>query len=264
MARILRLPGAVLAAALAAAPAATPRASTSAETPSAAALAAAPLSIALSTRHIEINSSFTGTSILLFGAVGAEGDVVVTVRGPEAPMVVRRKRRAAGIWINRDSVAFRDVPQYYAVAASRPLAEAAPAALRARERLGADRLPLEAIWIRTADDADAFRDALRRHKRRETLYRPEAGRVAFIDEALFHTALTFPANVPTGDYRVEARLIRDGRVLSVRSTTLRIEKGGFSAEVFAFARAEEALYGLVAIALALVAGWLGGLAFRKG
>lgn len=252
MARVLRLPGAVLAAALAAAPVATPQARDE------------PLSIALSTRHIEINSSFTGTSILLFGAVGAKGEVVVTVRGPEAPMVVRRKRRAAGIWINRDSVAFRDVPQYYAVAASRPLAEVAPAALRARERLGADRLPLEAIWIRTDADADAFRDALRRHKRREALYRPEAGRVAFIDEALFHTALTFPANVPTGDYRVEARLIRDGRVRSVRSTTLRIEKGGFSAEVFAFARAEEALYGLVAIALALMAGWLGGLAFRKG
>ena len=252
MARVLRLPGAALAAALAAAPVATPQARDE------------PLSIALSTRHIEINSSFTGTSILLFGAVGAEGEVVVTVRGPEAPMVVRRKRRAAGIWINRDSVAFRDVPQYYAVAASRPLAEVAPAALRARERLGADRLPLEAIWIRTADDADAFRDALRRHKRRESLYRPEAGRVAFIDEALFHTALAFPANVPTGDYRVEARLIRDGRVLGARSTTLRIEKGGFSAEVFAFARAEEALYGLVAIALALMAGWLGGLAFRKG
>ena len=252
MARVLRLPGAALAAALAAAPVATPQARDE------------PLSIALSTRHIEINSSFTGTSILLFGAVGTEGEVVVTVRGPEAPMVVRRKRRAAGIWINRDSVAFRDVPQYYAVAASRPLAEVAPAALRARERLGADRLPLEAIWIRTADDADAFRDALRRHKRRETLYRPEAGRVAFIDEALFHTALTFPANVPTGDYRVEARLIRDGRVLSARSTTLRIEKGGFSAEVFAFARAEAALYGLVAIALALMAGWLGGFAFRKG
>ena len=252
MARVLRLPGAALAAALAAAPVATPQARDE------------PLSIALSTRHIEINSSFTGTSILLFGAVGAEGEVVVTVRGPEAPMVVRRKRRAAGIWINRDSVAFRDVPQYYAVAASRPLAEVAPAALRVRERLGADRLPLEAIWIRTADDADAFRDALRRHKRREALYRPEAGRVAFIDEALFHTALTFPANVPTGDYRVEARLIRDGRVLSARSTTLRIEKGGFAAEVFAFARAEEALYGLVAIALALMAGWLGGLAFRKG
>ncbi len=222
-----------------------------------------PLLIALSTQRIEIDSSFAGTSILLFGAAGVEGDIVVSVRGPEVPMVVRRKRRAAGLWINRDSVAFRNVPQYYAVAASRPLEDIAPVELLAREQLGADHLLLEAIWIRTSEDADTFRAALGRHKKREALYRPETGIVEFIDEALFRTALTFPAHVPTGDYHVEALLIRDGQVLSVKSTTLRIEKGGISADIFTFARSDEALYGVVAIALALVAGWLGSFAFRK-
>ena len=222
-----------------------------------------PLLIALSMQRIEIDSSFAGTSILLFGVTDVEGDIVVSVRGPEVPMVVRRKRRAGGLWVNRDSVAFRNVPQYYAVAASRPLEDIAPVALRAGEQLGIDHLLLEAIWIRTPEDADRFREALHRHKERDALYRSETGTVEFIDKALFRSTLTFPANVPTGDYHVEALLMRDGRVLSVRSTTLRIEKGGISADIFTFARSDEPLYGGVAIALALVAGWLGSVAFRK-
>lgn len=222
-----------------------------------------PLLIALSTQLIEIDSSFAGTSILIFGATDEPGDVVVVVRGPETPMVVRRKRRSAGIWVNQDSVAFRNVPQYYAVAASNPLEEIAAPALLEREQIGVDHLLLEAIWIRTPEDTDEFRDALSRNKRRVALYQSEVSPVEFIDEGLFRANLTFPANVPTGFYQAKVFLIRDGVVVASRSTALRIEKGGFSAEISTFARTNEAIYGVIAIVLALVAGWVGSFAFRK-
>ena len=63
---------------------------------------------------------------------------------------------------------------------------------------------------------------------------------------------------------MEALLLVDGEVLSARSAGLTIEKGGFSAEIHDFAFKDGALYGVIAIALALVAGWLGSFAFRKG
>ena len=256
MKRVLRLLGMTVAAAGVAAQAAT--------------LAAAeegreePLLIALSTQRIEIDSSFSGTSILLFGATDLAGDVVVSVRGPEGPVVVRRKQRSFGVWVNRESIAFRNVPGYYAVAASRPLEEIAPAELLDRDQLGSQRILLEAIWFDTSGDADEFRAALHRHRERDSLYRSEPGTVEFIDERLFRTTIDLPAHVPTGDYRVEAMLIADGEILSARSAALSIEKAGFSADISAFARADEALYGVIAIALALVAGWLGSFAFRKG
>ena len=223
-----------------------------------------PLLIALSTQRIEIDSSFSGTSILLFGATDLAGDVVVSVRGPEEPVVVRRKRRSFGVWVNRESIAFRNVPGYYAVAASRPLEEIAPAELLDRGQLGSGRLLLEAIWFDTSGEADEFRAALHRHRERDALYRSEPGTVEFIDERLFRTTIELPAHVPTGDYLVEALLVVDGEILSTRSAPLSIEKGGFSADISAFARADAALYGVVAIALALMAGWLGSFAFRKG
>ena len=223
-----------------------------------------PLLIALSTQRIEIDSNFAGTSILLFGATDVVGDVVVSVRGPEEPVVVRRKRQTVGVWINQESIAFRNVPGYYFVAASRPLEEIASAEFLDRKQLGSGRLLLEAIWFDTSGDANEFRAALHRGRERDSLYRSEPGVVEFIDERLFRTTIDLPAHVPTGDYVVEALLMVDGEMLSTRSASLSIEKAGFSADISTFARADEALYGVIAIALALVAGWVGSFAFRKG
>ena len=72
---------------------------------------------------IAVTAGFVGTKLLLFGAIDDEGEVAVVVRGPEGPMVVRRKERVAGIWINRAQARFAPVPLFYWVATSRPFAE---------------------------------------------------------------------------------------------------------------------------------------------
>ena len=251
MRRLLQLLGMVLAAGIVAMPAAAQEHDE-------------PLLIALSTQRIEIDSSFAGTSLLLFGVTDVAGDVVVSVRGPEEPVVVRRKLRSVGVWVNREAIAFRNVPGYYFVAASSPLEKIAPAELLDRKQLGSERVLLEAIWFDTSGEADDFRAALHRDRERDSLYKSEPGVVEFIDERLFRTTIDLPAHVPTGEYLVEAMLMVDGDVLSTRTAALSIEKAGFSADVSTFARTDEALYGVIAIALALVAGWLGSFAFRKG
>ena len=222
-----------------------------------------PLLVDLSTHRIEIDSSFTGTSLLLFGATDRVGDVIVTLRGPERAVVVRRKERQAGIWINRDAVAFRDVPQFYAVAASRP-----PEVLLGTDALnlhqvGTRHVLLNPVWRKTEDEADVFREALRRVWAGEALFPDDTGRVTFIDANLFRATIDIPANVPTGDYVAEIFLISDGELVSSKTTPLTVEKSGLSAEIWAFANSAGALYALIAIAAALVAGWIGSVVFRK-
>lgn len=222
----------------------------------------------LSSHLIAISTAFTGTEVVLFGATGGTGGpIAVVVRGPSSAVTVRRKDQVAGVWMNRDSMTLADVPTFYAVGASAPLDRLAPAPVLQRHGIGVEHLRLEPVPEQagaTPEERDAFRAALIRLKQRQGLYAAEIDTVAFLGDQLFRTTLSFPANVPTGQYSVSTYLFRDGAVVEAQTTPLIISKIGVGAEIFAFARDHAALYGLGAIVLAVTAGWLAGLAFRRG
>ncbi len=217
----------------------------------------------LSSHLIAITTGFAGTELLLFGATEGEGDVVVIVRGPEGETSVRRKARVAGIWINRDELRFSGVPTFYRIAASKPLADFVPAALRQRHQIGVDFLRLQPQREVNSEEAPAFRAGMVRNKEAQKLYEPEVGRVNFLGSRLFRTRILFPANVPTGSYSVEVLLIRGGQVIAAQTTPMFVSKVGFGADIYDFAHAWAAVYGLLAILLAVLAGWAAGVIFRK-
>ncbi len=222
-----------------------------------------PLVADLSEHLIAIDSGFTGTEVLLYGAIEEKGDMVIVVRGPEERVVVRRKDRVAGVWMNRDSIEFEGVPAYYAIATSRPLEEIAQPAFLALHRIGLNTIDLTPIGERPPDEVAPFRSAIIRNRVKEGLYQAEPGKVGFLGDRLFRTRLQFPANVPTGTYRAEIFLIRDGEMVSAEITPLFIDKTGFQAEISYVAHTLPAYYGLAAIAIALAAGWAAAAVFRK-
>ncbi len=217
----------------------------------------------ISNHLIAITTGFTGTDVVLFGAVDGPGDVAVVVEGPQGRVTVRRKQRVAGIWVNTARMAFERVPGYYAVATSKPLERMAEPAVLSRHEIGIAHLSVEPVDDDTPEEMEEWRRALVRNKQEEGLFPPAPGQVTFLGERLFRTTIHFPANVPTGAYTVSVYLIRDGDVVSAQTTPLAVSKIGFSADVFEFATRESALYGLAAIVLALVAGWSAGAVFRR-
>jgi uncharacterized protein (TIGR02186 family) len=226
---------------------------------------AEPLVADLSDHRIKITAGFTGTEVLLFGAVEGEGDVVVVVRGPEETARVWRKGRYGGIWVNDKSVLFRRVPSFYAVGSSRPLWEIAEDPVLNRHKIGVDRLHFEADGLRKSDaEYILFRDALIRNKQLAGLFATDVDKVSFLGRRLFRTRLSFPTNVPTGVYFVEVFLLRDGQVVNAQTTPLVVNKAGVEADVFFFAHQHPALYGIMAVAAALLAGTLAAYVFRKG
>ena len=226
---------------------------------------AAPLLVDLSKHLVAIDSGFAGAEVLLFGAVEEPGDVVVIVRGPAQPITMWRKSQILGIWINTTSMTFDQAPSFYAVASSRPLDEVASKTVQRRNGMVLDELrELELPRAKASENvAKAWRDALIRNQARLGLYQTEVARVGFLGESLFRTRLTLPANVPTGVYRVEVFFMVDGRVVSAQTTPLIVSKVGVEAEIFDYAHDQSAIYGIVAILVALMAGWLAHVAFRK-
>ena len=218
----------------------------------------------LSSYRISITSSFQGADLLLFGATEGGGDVVVVVRGPSEDLVVRRKERVAGIWVNRGAIAFTDVPSYYAVASTRALDEALSESQRRRLQIGARHLtmrPSEAVLDEI--ELGLYREALTRNKERERLFQEAPGTVAFLDSTLFRTNVHFPANAPVGRYNAEVYLIRDGQIITAQSTPLFISKSGVERALFDFANRRPASYGILAVVLAALAGWLASVVFRR-
>jgi uncharacterized protein (TIGR02186 family) len=215
---------------------------------------------------VEITTDFAGQDILVFGAIDGPGDVILVMRGPAGRVAVHQKDRFAGIWVNAESIEFDDVPSLYGVASSRPLFEILPNEMLDRYQLGIGRLRLE-----TGEEEPygigAFRIALVQQKRKQGLYADRVGRVTFIGETLFRANLHLPSNVPTGTFLIDVYLVREGRIVDAQNMPLVISKVGFGADLYKYANARTIAprfgYGVVAVLVSLLTGWLAHLAFRK-
>ncbi len=217
----------------------------------------------LSEHLIAITTGFVGTDVLLFGAIEGPGDVVVVVRGPQRNETVRHKARIAGIWINERQMTLNNVPSFYVVASAKPLADILSTVARTRHEIGFDFLRFTPARAAPLTEVEEFSQALIRNKKNEDLYAEETGKVSFLGSRLFRTRIYFPSNVPTGTYTADVFLVRDGSVVSAQSTPLVVGKVGFGAELFDFAHQRPALYGILAVVVALAAGWLAGAIFRR-
>jgi len=155
------------------------------------------------------------------------------------------------------------VPSFYAVAASRELDKIASAPERAREEIGAEYLRLVPEAERDPQTVAEYRTALIRNEEAEGLYAASVARVSFLGARLFRVNVDFPANVPVGTYQVQVFLFRNGAVVSAQTTPLVISKIGASADLFDFAHRHAAAYGAIAVAMALLAGWLAAAVFRR-
>ncbi|MFZ5780860.1 MAG: TIGR02186 family protein [Pseudomonadota bacterium] len=222
------------------------------------------LIVDLSRPRVSITSAFQGESILLFGMFDPPGEVVVVVVGPSARETVLRKQRVMGLWLNTGRQAFDDVPAYYAIAASQPLqrllARGAGGEILSLE----DRLVgIKPVGERDGSELAQFRHGLVEVKRREDLYPAAIGQIAVQAGRLFRVELPFPSRLPEGVYDVRTYLLREGQIVAAVSRPLPVGKVGFSAQLAGWASHDGPLYGLGAILMALIVGWLGGTIMRR-
>lgn len=229
------------------------------------AVQAKPLTADISQYEIAIDSSFTGAKLILFGARQAAGDVIVVVRGPARNYTMRQKERVAGIWVNRRSMAFDTIPDYYAVASSKPLDDLLSPHMQQVLQLGINHLPYQQASNPdlTSEQRSMFQQAFIDNRERKLLYAENAKQVGFMGDTLFKTTLAFPDTTPRGGYTAETYLVYNGQLVGVQSTPIRVAKRGFDATLFLLAHEHPAIYGILAVIMAISAGWLASALFRK-
>lgn len=225
----------------------------------------------VSQREVEIRYSFTGAELLLFGAIlhprgrvpEKPAEIAVVLRGPTQSIVVREKRKIAGVWINADSARFRTAPGYYAVASSRPLSQMVDERTAAIFELGLGNLLLSPASVGAPQVQARFEAGLIDLRRRTGLYAQGGGEVEITDGVLYRARLNIPARVPVGRYTAETFLIVDGRVTAAASRDVTIRKSGFEGFIASTADRQPIAYGLAATLLSLLLGWGAGALFRR-
>ena len=100
-------------------------------------------------------------------------------------------------------------------------------------------------------------------KEQSRLYSVSFGTIEFVSQTLFRATLVLPPDLPVGRHLVRAYLFREGQFIRERSEELWVRKTGLENEVSTFAANYGALYGLLAVALAVATGWFGRVLFKR-
>lgn len=231
------------------------------------------IAAALTQDVVEIRSNFDGAELTLFGAAtGLEqaDDLVVVLRGPETDVRVMKKQRVAGIWVNTAPVRFEGVESLYAVASTRPLSEFATFSALRRNEIGQAHVQwptpdierTETLFgvsgVRMTDlgtEIVDYRDAIARNMARDGLYSETPGGIEILEGGLFAARIQLPAATPTGTYSADVYLFRDGQPVAERTTELDVVKAGIERTIYQLAHDNPLIYGVLAVIMAVLAGW---------
>ncbi len=220
----------------------------------------------VSSRSVAVTSSFTGTEIVVFGAVdnsrqqSAEAglyDIVIVLEGTPTRLVVRRKSQVAGIWVNTSSAVFQNVPSYYTIATTRPLEEIADKKVLSENEIGFSHIritPASGNADFVPGDLKQYREGVIRLKTKDGLYVQQDYGVAFIGRSLFRSSIDLPANVPVGPLVARVYLFREGQLLARHVSKVTLSREGLERFVHDFAFKNALLYGIATVLLAVAAG----------
>jgi uncharacterized protein (TIGR02186 family) len=248
-----------------------------------AALAAAPapaaaerLVTSVSRHQVMVNSSFTGTTIVLFGTVEPDSpaarrrstdyDLVVTVTGPKQTVLTRRKERMLGIWTNMAARTFVNVPSYLAVLSNRPFDQITDAGTLRRMQIGLDNVVLPQVIGGDIGDVsrdDPIRTNFIRLKREHNLYVQKTNGVTLLTPTVFRAEIALPAETAVGNYDIDVKVFADNTMITRATSAFEIVKVGFEQFVANAAREYGLLYGIATAIMAIMTGWIAAVVFRR-
>ena len=223
----------------------------------------------VSQHEIQVRQGFTGTELLLFGAIltpegsraGQDYDIVVVLKGPTRSIILREKQRFAGIWINADSAEFRSAPTFFSIASSRPINKIVDDKTAAIYELGLGWLQLSPIGAFEPKEQARFAAGLVDLMHSGGLYQENQRGVQVSAQVLYQARIKLPSSVQTGTYTAETFAITKGRVVASAISRVEVRKLGFERLVAQFALQQSFLYGLLAVLISVGMGFVAGRLF---
>ena len=219
----------------------------------------------LSESTVEISSTFSGAEILLFGAYDGQknDDIIVVVSGQKGNLKVDKKEKKFGIWMITESIKFLNVPKYYYIASNRKIEEITNKSEIKKRKLDFNNFDLKNNKIDYKNLDKKWYEALKRNMKKKQFWKIEENSIKLNKNTLFRKTLSLPSNVSTGMYNVKILHYRKGNLISQEESKIKIDKTGISANIYNIAQNFSAIYGIIAVIVALFFGWFTNFIFRR-
>ena len=223
----------------------------------------------LSQNRVGISATFDGSEIMIFGAISRDapqpddGDlqVIITVAGPSTPVMVRRKDKKLGIWVNSESVLIDNAPSFYSISTTAPLKSSLADSADLLLKVSIPRAIASIGAHLASGHAQDFTKALMRIRTDNGLYNVREGAVEFMSDTLFRTSVDLPSNLTAGEYTARILITRNKAVIDIFETKLDIQKVGIERWLYNLAHENALYYGLMSLLIAIVAGWTASAVF---
>lgn len=223
--------------------------------PSAQAASRATQAVAdLSQDFVAVNEGFSGARLMVFGLLKSWSDVAIVIEGPPAQARLRTKKKIFGIWVNGEPEIFEDVPSYYAVVTSRPVAKMISESMAKKFGIGTDALPF--VKKGAGEGIVATQKA-------KGLYQDTTEGVRILENKLFRADILLPASVPIGTYKAHIYEFSNGQFVASRTEDMKVAQVGLGARISDMSKSRPLAYGVLSLLLSLGVGGGAAYLFRR-
>jgi hypothetical protein len=220
---------------------------------------------------IKVKAFFHGTWVKIHGRCPSGAKVLVEVVGEDEREILMKMGRRGPFWMNVAEVHIEGVPNLYLLLGHPEMSLATPSnkiAFRDGKNCGYGRLLQRArIGGSHVDEAEKVKlfEEFVNLKESESLYgiMPNAIHVEPTgDGDHFEGRFWLPPRVYAGDYEVRPLLAIGNEILQGSSTKIKVIRVGLPAILSSLAVRQPALYGILAVVVAMATGLLMGVVFR--
>jgi len=215
---------------------------------------------------LKIHGFFGGSILRVSGEIPAGTEAVIEVIGKTAEQELMRKGRRWDLWMNVGEIDISGVPGFYLVASSAPrLLSASKTDTPWGYGLWRRRVRFRGTF-KQGEEALIFKEFLQL-KEGHGLYGrfPGAVEVAAAGRGRAQARASFPINtrIAPGTYRVRVTAVRGWQVVQRTQVPWQVEMVGTPAFLTFLALQRPVLYGILALGLAAVVGFLSGVLFKR-
>jgi hypothetical protein len=216
---------------------------------------------------LKIQGFFGGTRLQVSGDIPEGTEAVIEIIGKDGEQELMRKGRRWDLWMNVGEIDITGVPGFYLVASSDPrLLSASKTEKPWGYGLWRRRARFQG-GLKKGEDALIFKEFLQLKEGRGLYGRfPDAVEVAAAGRGRAQARASFPINtrIAPGTYRVRVTAVRGWQVVQRTQVPWQVEMVGTPAFLTFLALQRPVLYGILALGLAALVGFLSGVLFKKG